>query len=122
MDLPDRLSRLGARVEPCPLSRPLLLRGEIVTRFCLLTRGAATARYKAGKSLSLGPGDFFGDAALYEDAASDATVRAEAEGTAMLVLELERLRGALKSDAALRERLSGMLLARRLSLAALGVS
>jgi len=94
---------------------PIVFRGEILTQFYVVTKGAVVAQYPRG-ALLLGPGDFFGERALLEVSPSEATVRCMVSPTTVLAVPAARLRELIAGDPALAELVKARVEARRAEL------
>lgn len=118
MEILNHLSRLGGREEYCRNKLPVIFRGEILRDFYVIKQGAAVAQYKVGRNVStvtLGPGDFFGERVLLGDV-SDVTVRAIVDGTIALAVNAEDVRRSLDAEPALMELMRGRMAARMAAL------
>ncbi|MEO8180150.1 MAG: mechanosensitive ion channel family protein [Deltaproteobacteria bacterium] len=115
---PEVLERLlqGASSAVYAPGEVIIRAGEIGSELFVLERGTAEvlARRKNGpeaRVAALGPGQFFGEAALLADELRSATVRASSE-CQLLVITAAALRAAVESDRSIADRLSARLATR----------
>jgi CRP/FNR family transcriptional regulator, cyclic AMP receptor protein len=106
-----RIAKLGVARRLAPLTS-IVTRGGKGDAFFILLSGTASVRRPGRRTVSLGPGDFFGEMALLDGAPRTATVEAQTEVEVMLIPR-SGFRKMLRSDAtvacAMLETLAGRL-------------
>jgi CRP-like cAMP-binding protein len=101
--------------------RTIIFRGEMLASLYLIEKGLAQAEYETGLgpvTLTLGPGDFLGEAGLLEGRCSDARVLAASGHTVVAAVPCAQLRALMAENSALRHYLLEKTAERRASLGA----
>jgi len=81
-----KISKIGTQKRVAPHTAVVRV-GEKGDAFFVILDGNASVRRRGRRTVSLGPGDFFGELALLDDSPRAATVEAETE---MLLMRLSR--------------------------------
>jgi len=80
----DRIAELGVTVT-VPRGQAIIREGEAGNQFFVITRGAVEVTRADHVVAALGPGDYFGELALFDPAPRNATVKATSDTTVVSV-------------------------------------